>query len=206
MRRLSSGIGRRGGQRSCSMPVQPPAEKTALMAEREPALAKLLGLDIDPKRLERVRENLTRGNLHAEVISGDAGNPAGWWDGVPFDRILLDAPCSGLGVIRRHPDIRLRKSPSDIDKLPELQTRLLQAGVEASGAGGPPGLCATCTSDSKRESRPDRRTFLRGTPDAACCWRRTPGKGLGRISEKGTNSADRFFRGRRVPTASIMLL
>ncbi|HUE10475.1 MAG TPA: hypothetical protein VMQ54_06040, partial [Steroidobacteraceae bacterium] len=72
-------------------------------------------------------ENLKRGDLHAELIAGDATAPAAWWDGVPFDRILLDAPCSALGVIRRHPDIRLRKSPSEIDKLPLLQGRLLAA-------------------------------------------------------------------------------
>src|ERR1700722_2317751 len=71
-----------------------PGGKTALMAEREPQLSKLVAVDIDPKRLERVRENLIRGNLAAELLAGDAANPASWWDGVPFDRILLDAPCS----------------------------------------------------------------------------------------------------------------
>jgi len=86
-----------------------------------------MAIDIDPQRLLRVRENLQRGDLRAELASGDAALPAAWWDGQPFDRILLDAPCSALGVIRRHPDIRLRKSPSDIDKLPELQRRLLKS-------------------------------------------------------------------------------
>ena len=95
-----------------------PGGKTALMAEREPNLTKLVAVDIDPHRLGKVRENLNREKLDAEVVAADASAPAGWWDGEPFDRILLDAPCSGLGVIRRHPDIRLRKSPSDIDKLP----------------------------------------------------------------------------------------
>ena len=106
-----------------------PGGKTALIAEREPELSQVWALDIDPQRLARVHENLIRGNLRAELLHGDAGEPAPWWDGVPFDRILLDAPCSGLGVIRRHPDIRLRKSPSDIDKLPEVQGRLLAAAV-----------------------------------------------------------------------------
>ena len=142
-----------------------PGGKTALMAEREPGLAGLLGLDIDPKRLERVRENLTRGNLHADLVSGDATNPAGWWDGVPFDRILLDAPCSALGVIRRHPDIRLRKSPSDIDKLPELQARLLQAAWKLLVPGGRL-VYATCTV-TRSENRDLIAAFLRATPDAA---------------------------------------
>ena len=88
-----------------------PGGKTALIMEREPQLSKVVAVDIDPLRLARVRENLSRGNLRAELNSGDAGAPAPWWDGVPFDRVLLDAPCSALGVIRRHPDIRLRKSP-----------------------------------------------------------------------------------------------
>ena len=105
-----------------------PGGKTALIAERQPSLKNLVAVDIDPHRLSRVRENLSRGNLNADVVAGDSATlPAKWWDGVPFDRILLDAPCSGLGVIRRHPDIRLRKSPSDIDKLPALQGRLLKA-------------------------------------------------------------------------------
>ena len=69
----------------------------------------------------RVRENLSAGNCVPNSSAATAAQPAPWWDGVPFDRILLDAPCSALGVIRRHPDIRLRKSPSDIDKLPALQ-------------------------------------------------------------------------------------
>ena len=90
-----------------------PGGKTALMAEREPGLARLVAVDIDPQRLSRVRENLDRGRLDAELVRGDAASPEAWWDGVPFDRILLDAPCSALGVIRRHPDIRLRRSPQE---------------------------------------------------------------------------------------------
>jgi 16S rRNA (cytosine967-C5)-methyltransferase len=176
-----------------------PGGKTALMAEREPALAKLFGLDIDPKRLERVRENLTRGNLHAELLSGDATDPAGWWDGVPFDRILLDAPCSALGVIRRHPDIRLRKSPSDIDKLPELQTRLLQSAWKLLAPGGRL-VYATCTV-TRSENRDLIGAFLRGTPDAALlpadAWEGWPNFGeadeFGRQILPGEAGADGFY-------------
>src|SRR6267154_4968617 len=121
-----------------------PGGKTALIAEREPKLSKLVAVDIDPQRLARVRENLGRGNLPADLVIGDAGVPSAWWDGVPFDRILLDAPCSALGVIRRHPDIRLRKSPSEIDKLPLLQARLLTSAWRMLASGGRL-VYATCT-------------------------------------------------------------
>src|ERR1700675_4179343 len=78
-----------------------PGGKTALMAEREPNLQKLVAVDIDPQRLVRVRENLGRAMLAAEVVCGDSAAPAAWWDGVPFDRILLDAPRAGLGGLGR---------------------------------------------------------------------------------------------------------
>ena len=141
-----------------------PGGKTALIAEREPQLSKLVAVDIDPQRLARVRDNLVRGNLLADLVSGDAGVPAPWWDGVPFDRILLDAPCSALGVIRRHPDIRLRKSPSDIDKLPQVQRRLL-ASVWSMLATGGRLVYATCTL-TRSENRDLVGAFLRSTPDA----------------------------------------
>ena len=121
-----------------------PGGKTALIAEREPGLARLVALDVEPARLERVRENLRRGALAAEVVCGDAGEPAGWWDGEPFDRILLDAPCSALGVIRRHPDIRLRKTPVDLQRPPMLQLRLLNALWPLLAPGGRL-VYATCT-------------------------------------------------------------
>ncbi len=141
-----------------------PGGKTALIAEREPRLSKLVAVDIDPQRLARVRENLGRGNLPADLVSGDAGVPSAWWDGVPFDRILLDAPCSALGVIRRHPDIRLRKSPSDIDKLPQVQRRLLASAWTMLRQGGRL-VYATCTL-TRSENRDLVAAFLRTTPDA----------------------------------------
>src|SRR5258706_6031066 len=141
-----------------------PGGKTALIAEREPKLSKLVAVDIDPQRLARVRENLGRGNLPADLVSGDAGVPSAWWDGVPFDRILLDAPCSALGVIRRHPDIRLRKSPSDIDKLPQVQRRLLASAWTMLRQGGRL-VYATCTL-TRSENRDLVAAFLRTTPDA----------------------------------------
>jgi 16S rRNA (cytosine967-C5)-methyltransferase len=176
-----------------------PGGKTALIAEREPNLAQVVAVDIDPQRLSRVRENLSRGNLNAELVSGDAGAPAPWWDGVPFDRILLDAPCSALGVIRRHPDIRLRKSPSDIDKLPQLQGRLLKSAWQLLRRGGRL-VYATCTV-TRSENRDLLAAFLRDTPDAislpAESWEGWPNFGeadeFGRQILPGEAGADGFY-------------
>ncbi len=176
-----------------------PGGKTALIAEREPALQKLIAIDIDPKRLARVRENLARGALAADLVQGDAATPATWWDGVPFDRILLDAPCSGLGVIRRHPDIRLRKSPADIDKLPALQARLLAAAWALLAPGGRL-VYATCTL-TRSENHDVVAAFLHATLDAASAptesWRDWPGFGisdeLGRQILPGEAGADGFY-------------
>ena len=87
-------------------------------------------------------------------------SPGAWWDGMPFDRILLDAPCSALGVIRRHPDIRLRKSPADIDKLPLMQARLLGAAWRMLARGGRL-VYATCTL-TRSENRDVIGAFLEG--------------------------------------------
>jgi 16S rRNA (cytosine967-C5)-methyltransferase len=176
-----------------------PGGKSALMLEREPRLRRLTALDVDPKRLARVRENLRRGNLSAEVICGDAGAPAGWWDGVPFDRILLDAPCSALGVIRRHPDIRILKSPAEIDKLPALQLRLLQSAWSMLGAGGRL-VYVTCTV-TRSENRELIGAFLASVPDARIVpvesWEGWPGLGeadeFGRQILPGEAGADGFY-------------
>ena len=84
-------------------------------------------IDKDPVRLESVAENLNRLGLHATVLAGDASNPYEWWDGKPFDGILLDAPCSASGVIRRHPDIKLLRRKADIGRFSRLQGALLSA-------------------------------------------------------------------------------
>jgi 16S rRNA (cytosine967-C5)-methyltransferase len=176
-----------------------PGGKTALMAEREPKLAHLCAVDIDPQRLVRVKENLARGGLTAEVIAGDTGDPSGWWDGVAFDRILLDAPCSALGVIRRHPDIRLRKSPSEIDKLPLIQGRLLAAAWRMLAPGGRL-VYATCTV-TRSENHGVLGAFVRGTPDAEVSppesWPGWPGwgeaDGIGRQILPGEAGADGFY-------------
>jgi 16S rRNA (cytosine967-C5)-methyltransferase len=176
-----------------------PGGKTALIAEREPSLAEVVAVDIDPLRLNRVRQNLSRGNLRATVVCGDGGAPAAWWDGVPFERILLDAPCSALGVIRRHPDIRLRKSPSDIDKLPQLQTRLLNSAWTMLAPGGRL-VYATCTV-TRSENRDLLAAFVKSTPGAATLaaehWEGWPNLGeadeFGRQILPGEAGADGFY-------------
>ncbi len=176
-----------------------PGGKTALIAERQPDLSRVVAVDVDPQRLVRVQENLKRGDLRADVISGDAGAPGAWWDGVPFDRILLDAPCSALGIIRRHPDIRLRKSPSDIDKLPQLQTRLLNSAWSMLASGGRL-VYATCTV-TRSENRDLVGAFLSNTPGAASLsaehWEGWPNFGeadeYGRQIFPGEAGADGFY-------------
>jgi 16S rRNA (cytosine967-C5)-methyltransferase len=102
-----------------------PGGKTAQLLER--ADLDLLALDSDPRRVPRIHETLQRLHLHAEVKAADARDTARWWDGRPFDAILLDAPCSASGIVRRHPDIRWLRRPDDLLALTRTQSELLQA-------------------------------------------------------------------------------
>jgi len=103
-----------------------PGGKTGHLLELAPDLA-LTALDVDPGRLERVAANLARLGVGADVRAGDAADPAAWWDGRPFARILLDVPCSATGVIRRHPDIRLLRRAADVRELARRQEAILEA-------------------------------------------------------------------------------
>jgi 16S rRNA (cytosine967-C5)-methyltransferase len=111
-----------------------PGGKTAHVLET--AAVDLLALDRDAARLERVRENLRRLQLHAQVRAADAADLDAWWDGHRFDRILLDAPCTASGVVRRHPDIKWLRRPHDIDVLAGEQARLLDALWHTLAPGG----------------------------------------------------------------------
>lgn len=104
-----------------------PGGKTGHLLEIAGESSSLTALDSDPLRLAKVEENLARLGLNATLVCGDASNPDQWWDGEPFDRILLDVPCSATGVIRRHPDIKLLRRASDIGELAALQQRMLRA-------------------------------------------------------------------------------
>jgi 16S rRNA (cytosine967-C5)-methyltransferase len=103
-----------------------PGGKTGHILETEPDLT-LLALDSDAERLLQVRANLQRLGFAADIRTGDAGAPESWWNGIPYDRILLDAPCSGTGVIRRHPDIKVLRRAADIEPLAARQRALLDA-------------------------------------------------------------------------------
>jgi 16S rRNA (cytosine967-C5)-methyltransferase len=103
-----------------------PGGKTTHLLELQPDI-ELLALDKSKKRLARIQQNLSRLQLNAKVIEGDARQPQEWWDKQPFDRILLDAPCSATGVIRRHPDIKLLRRPDDIPVLVKTQQEMLLA-------------------------------------------------------------------------------
>ncbi|MFT5082515.1 MAG: 16S rRNA (cytosine967-C5)-methyltransferase [Lentisphaeria bacterium] len=113
-----------------------PGGKTCHIAESEAQLEELVAIELDALRMQRVRENLKRLQLSASLIIDDAANTASWWNGMPFDRILLDAPCSATGVIRRHPDIKVLRRESDLIALQQLQMTLLQTLWSALAPGG----------------------------------------------------------------------
>ena len=113
-----------------------PGGKTCHILESGFEFEELVALDNDSRRLERLQQNLERLQLSATVSVGDAGDTQQWWDGKAFDRILLDAPCSATGIIRRHPDIKLLRRASDIPKLCELQAQLLESLWACLDAGG----------------------------------------------------------------------
>ncbi|MEG2802960.1 16S rRNA (cytosine(967)-C(5))-methyltransferase RsmB [Stenotrophomonas sp.] len=142
-----------------------PGGKSAHLLERDPTL-QLLALDIDPRRLKRISETFARTGVgaHARVLAADATDPASWWDGQPFDAILLDAPCSATGIIRRQPDVLLHRRPTDIPALVALQARLLDACFGMLAPGGTL-LYATC-SILREENQFQVEDFLQRTPRA----------------------------------------
>lgn len=144
-----------------------PGGKTCHILEHEPGLKELVALDIDDGRLDRVRENLTRLNLQASLVVADALATERWWDGILFDRILLDAPCSATGVIRRHPDIKLLRKPGDIENLARLQLQLLAQMWPLLSAGGKL-LYATC-SILPEENDQTIGEFVAGRSDVEIC-------------------------------------
>ncbi|WP_323813677.1 16S rRNA (cytosine(967)-C(5))-methyltransferase RsmB [Cellvibrio sp. NN19] len=142
-----------------------PGGKTGHLLELEPSL-EVTALDADERRLGRVRENLARLGVNANVICGDGTQPAAWWDGELFDRILLDAPCSATGIIRRHPDIKALRTPEELDKLGELQQQLLKNLWPLLKPGGVL-LYATCSIMPKENTRVVE-AFVARQQDASC--------------------------------------
>jgi len=142
-----------------------PGGKTAAILEFCANDIQLLAIDIDDNRLQRITDNLTRLKLSATVQKGDAEHPEQWAEKQRFDRILVDAPCSGLGVIRRHPDIKLLRRESDLMALQASQQRILEAAWTRLKPGGIL-LYATC-SILKQENEQQIERFLNSHCDAS---------------------------------------
>ncbi|HYW55757.1 MAG TPA: 16S rRNA (cytosine(967)-C(5))-methyltransferase RsmB [Polaromonas sp.] len=140
-----------------------PGGKTAHLLER--ADCDVTALDIDARRCERIGQNLQRLGLQANVRVGDAASPAGWWDGRPYDAILLDAPCTASGIVRRHPDVRWLRRPTDIAQLAALQLKLLEALWPLVKPGGRLLYC-TC-SVFRAEGEQQAQTFVTHHKDAS---------------------------------------
>jgi 16S rRNA (cytosine967-C5)-methyltransferase len=121
-----------------------PGGKTGHILERQPALQELIAVDSDERRLERVRSNLARLGRTARLVGADLRRAPQWYDGRPFERILLDAPCSSTGVLRRHPDIKLLRRQADLRGLGATQLALLQQCFAMLAPGGTL-LYATCS-------------------------------------------------------------
>jgi 16S rRNA (cytosine967-C5)-methyltransferase len=141
-----------------------PGGKTGHLLELAPELAALTAVDVSPERLTRVSQNLQRLQITAQVLAADAAEPAKWWDGKPFHRILLDVPCSATGVIRRHPDIKLLRRSDDIAALAARQSQLLRALWPLLLPGGRL-LYASCSA-LQAETTAVIDDFLRDEPSA----------------------------------------
>ncbi len=171
-----------------------PGGKTAHMREQEPDLAKLVAVDIDPVRLGLLRDNLERLGLRADCVVGDATNVQPWWDGQDFDRILVDAPCSGSGIIRRHPDIKHNRRADDVERILKIQARLLDNLWPLLDVNGIM-MYVTC-SVFPQENQNQIQAFLKRHPEAEVGGLPIPigvDCGVGRQTLPGIHDMDGFF-------------
>jgi|CXWL01.1.fsa_nt_gi 16S rRNA (cytosine967-C5)-methyltransferase len=179
--RVVEAIDARPGQRvldACAAP----GGKTAALAERVAGL-EIVAIERDPARARRLTDTLARCRVDAQVVIEDACQVARWWDGRPFDRILIDAPCSGTGVIRRHPDIKHHRRPADVQAQVRVQARLLDALRPMLAPGGRLTY-ATC-SIIRAENASQIADFCRRTQD---CGPPTQWQNL-----TGVNDEDGFY-------------
>lgn len=170
-----------------------PGGKTGHLLELTPA-AKVTALDLSEQRLALVRDNLVRLGLEAQLLCGDAADPAAWWDGEPYARILLDAPCSATGVIRRHPEIKWLRDPPQVRDAVQLQARLLDRLWPLLDAGGIL-VYATCSVLSL-ENNQQIHAFLQRQADARCIgpqWPEAACPGHGRQWLPGVLDMDGFY-------------
>ena len=121
-----------------------PGGKTGHLLELLGTGADITALDVDPARVALIADNLRRLSRTARLCVGDARNPSTFWDGLPYQRILVDAPCSSTGVIRRHPDIKLLRRPADVPAFAAIQLAILRAAVTMLSPGARV-LYSTCS-------------------------------------------------------------
>ncbi len=178
-----------------------PGGKTSHLLQLGPEMAELIALDVDADRLQRLSDNLQRVGQTATVQLGDGAQPSEWWDGEVFDGILLDAPCSASGVLRRHPDIKLHRKASDISALAERQLAMLTALWQTLRPGGRL-LYATC-SIFREENEQVVTNFLQQQADASSAGleKQVPSEGqswgrpcsVGRQILPGEHGMDGFY-------------
>ena len=171
-----------------------PGGKTAHLLER--ADVRVTALDVDPQRCARIRETLDRLGLQADVRAADAGEPSTWWTGEPYDAILLDAPCTASGIVRRHPDVRWLRRESDLQALAKQQERLLNALWPLVAPGG---RLLYCTCSVFRAEGDDRiKTFLAHNKEASLLpspghlWPGIPPQSDA-LADNGVSDHDGFF-------------
>lgn len=173
-----------------------PGGKAAHLLERDREL-RLTALELDPHRAQRMAEGFARLGLAAQICVGDATMPQTWWDGVAFDAILIDAPCSATGIVRRQPDVLLHRRASDLDALLAVQAQLLDRLWPLLAPGG--ALVYVTCSILRAENQQQIEAFLGRTKDA----RAQPldvrfGRcaGVGRQRLPGEQDMDGFFHAR----------
>jgi 16S rRNA (cytosine967-C5)-methyltransferase len=161
-----------------------PGGKTAHLLEL--CDAQVTALELDAQRAQKIGQTLQRLGLQAQVVSADAANPAAWWDGQAFDRILLDAPCTASGIVRRHPDIRWLRRDSDLEQLATTQRKILAALWPLLKPGGSLLFC-TC-SIFRLEGDQQVQSFLANNKDARLLP--SPGHLLPQTASTAPNVAD----------------
>jgi 16S rRNA (cytosine967-C5)-methyltransferase len=164
-----------------------PGGKTAHLLELLDA--EVLALDVDTERCRRIGETLARLQLQADIRCADAGSPETWWDGRPFDGILLDAPCTASGIVRRHPDVRWLRRASDVGQLAAQQARLLSALWPLLQPGGVLLYC-TC-SVFKQEGQAQVQSFLMHNTGAIL--REAPGHLMPALTDNRSRDQDGFY-------------
>jgi 16S rRNA (cytosine967-C5)-methyltransferase len=181
-----------------------PGGKTGHLLELQPELAELLAVDVSPERLERVADNLRRLGGTATLLAADVAEPSQWWDGRPFERILLDVPCSATGVIRRHPDVKLLRRAQDIPEFAARQRGLLRSAWTMLAPGG--RLVYASCSALHAETVAVVDAFIAAYPEARdmtrACWSALDGlpaasfatpDGPGQRIAAGTAGMDGFY-------------